>query len=56
MYVNFSDRDCENVQMPYLHFCEEMHLTAYVSGISSPSSFIAQPYGSQLVDLMHELK
>ena len=44
------------VQIPFLQYSEGMHLTAYVCSVSCPSSFIAQPYDSQLVNFMHELR
>ena len=50
------DDRCTEVQIPFLRYSEGMHLTAYICSVSCPSAFIAQPYGSQLVNFMHELR
>ena len=50
------DISCADIQIPFLQYSEGMHLTAYICSVSSPSTFVAQPYGSQLVNLMHELR
>ena len=57
MALHYNNIVGENhARVPFLHYSEGMHLTAYVTSVSSPTTFVAQPYGSQLVNLMHELR
>ena len=51
-----ADDQSADLRIPFLSYSEGMHLTAYICSVSSPSTFIAQPYGSQLVNFMHELR